>query len=235
MNYCLEGDFIQYGNIYGRISINSTLFDDSKELGGTEDLLIQHLIRKIKIYTKNVKEQQFISGLQLTYQNIKTKEIKELPIRYKSEKNNKNEEIEIFELKPGEYLNNFYVRFSLDNKYIYQLGFETNKKRKLLKGTEYGEEKNIRTNGGKNIIIGTYGYYSEFLDSLGLFYVDLEKYLKRYYIGYFELKLKLKKDEKFKANIKKSITDYSEKDKCLFKTSLLPDAVFNEIMKFCIF
>ena len=143
-----------------------------------------------------------------------------MPIRYKPEKNNNNEEIEIFELKPGEYLTNFYVRFSLDNKYIYQLGFETNKKRKLLKGTEYGEEKNIRTNGGKNIIIGTYGYYSEFLDSLGLFYVDLEKYLKRYYIGYFELKLKLKNDEKFKANIKKSITDYSEKDKCLFKTTI---------------
>ena len=235
MNYCLEGDFIQYGNIFGRISVNSKPFDDSKELGGTEDLFLQHLIKSIKIYTKSVKEKDIISGVQLTYQNLKTKKLKELPIRCKSTKSDEKEEIESFELKSGEYLTNFYIRFAFNSEYIYQLGFETNKKRKILKGTEYGEDKNIRTNGGKNLILGTFGYYSENLDSIGVFYVNLEDYLKKYYIGYFELKFKLKKDKKFKENIENNIKDFTDIDKWLFKICLLPDTIFNEIMKFCIF
>ena len=234
MNYCLEGDFIQYGNIYGRIDVNSKPFDDSKELGGTEELFLQYLIKKIKIYTKLVKGKHIISGIQLTYQNIKTKQFKELPIRNQNTKI-EEEEIELFELKPGEYLTNFYIRFSFDSDYIYQLGFETNKKRKIIKGSEFGEKKNIRINCGNNLILGTFGFYSENIYSLGVLYVNLVEYLKKYYIGYFELKKKLKKDEKFKQNIEKNIIGYSNIDKCLYKVSLLPDAIFNEIIKFCIF
>ena len=159
--------------------------------------------------------------------------MKDLSIRLKN--NIKSDQIDIFELKSGEYLTNFFLRFSINSKYIYQLGFETNKKRKILKGCEFGEDKKIITNGKENIILGTFGYFSEQMDSFGILYVNIKDYIKKYYIGYFELKLILKKNQDFKNKIESNIKNLSKADKCLFKTSLLPDAVFNEIMKFCIF
>ena len=46
MNYCLEGDFVQYSESYGRIDDNSKLFDDSKDLGGMEDSFLNYLSKK---------------------------------------------------------------------------------------------------------------------------------------------------------------------------------------------
>ena len=236
MDYCLDIKLANYSNIYGKIDvINSLPFDDSQELGGNEDILLQNLIRKIKIYTKKIKGKEIISGIQLTYQNIKTKEIKELPLRKNNLKNDKDEEMEIFELNPGEYLINFFMRYEFCIDYIYQIGFETNKQRKILKGSDNGEIKNIRINGGANIILGTFGYYNQCLDSLGVLYANLNEYLKKYYIGYFELKFKIKKDEKFKKKIEDDFKKVSKEDKYLIKVCLLPDNTFNEIMKFCIF
>ena len=202
MNYCLEGNFVQYSDIYGRIDINSKLYDDSQELGGKEEIFLLYLIKKIKIYSKIISKKEIISSIQLTFQNIKTKEIKELPIRTKNNNNIKNDEIEIFELKSGEYLTNFFIRYSIKSNYISQLGFETNKKRKILKGCQFGEDKKIITNGKGNIILGTFGYFNDKLDSIGMLYVNIKDYLKKYYIYYFELKLKLKKIKILKIKLK---------------------------------
>ena len=234
MSYCLDVNFCQYSNIYGKIDINSKPFDDSQELGGNEDILLQYLIRKIKIFTKKINRKEIISGIQLTYQNIKTKEIKDLPLR-KELKNEKDEEMEVFELKSGEYLTNLYIRFDFNTDFIYQLGFETNKKTKILKGCEAGENKNIRTNGGENIILGTFGYFTTKLDSFGIIYANLNEYLKKFYTGYFELKFKIKKNEKFKKTIEDNFKNLSKVNKYLIKVCLLPDNSFNEIMKFCFF
>ena len=130
---------------------------------------------------------------------------------------------------------NFFIRFEFISAYIYQLGFETNKKRKVLKGCEVGENKNIRTNGGENIILGTFGYYTQKLDSLGVFYINKNEYLKKFYIGYFELKYKIKKDENYKKNIEDNFKKVSKEDQYLIKVCLLPDNSFFEIMKFCMF
>lgn len=235
MSFCLEEDLVKYSNLYGRIDLDtSKLFDDSQDLGGTEDTFLNYIIKQIKIYTKKINNKKIIYAIQLTYKNIKTKELKELPLRGRNEKY-KEEDIEIIEVKPGEYLTNFYIRYPLKLDYIYQLGFETNKKRKVLIGTEIDEEKNIITNGGKNIILGTFGYYNNKLDSFGIFYIDIKEYLKKFYIGYFELKFKLKKNEKFRNTIENDYKNLKEEDKYLFKVCLLPDVVFNLIIKFLIF
>ena len=68
-----------------------------------------------------------------------------------------------------------------------------------------------------------------------MLYVNLNEYLKKYYIGYFELKFKIKKDEKFKKKIEDDYKNASKENKYLIKVCLLPDNTFNEIMKFCIF
>jgi hypothetical protein len=235
MNYCLEGDFVQYSESYGRIDGNSKLFDDSKELGGTEDSFLNYLIKNIKIYTGKKSKKEIIIGIQMTYQNIKTKEIKELPLTINNKKHLINEDFKIVEVLPGEYLTNFYIRYTNEAEYIYQLGFETNKKRKIMIGTENGEDKKIRTNNKGNIILGTFGYFSQRLDSFGILYVNLKDYLTKFYIGYFELKLKLKKDEIFRKENEKKFQSFSESDQFILKACTLPDGAFFEIIKFCIF
>jgi len=118
MNYCLEGDFIQYSESYGRLDDNSKLFDDSKELGGTEDSFLNYLIKNIKIYTEKKSKKEIITGIQMTYQNIKTKEIKELPLRINNKKHLINEDFKIIEILRGEYLTNFYIRYMNEAEYI---------------------------------------------------------------------------------------------------------------------
>ena len=233
MAYCLEGDLIKYSGNYGAFDFNSTYFVDSQDVGGTQNGLLRNKIQKIKIYPGTNNNKEIITGIQLTYINKYTKEIKELPIR-KGKKDYEDEEIETFEINPGEYLINFYIRFPDDGEYIHQIGFETNKKRKILKGSEKGNEKNVISNGGDNIIVGTFGYFSTKLDSCGVLYINLKEYFKRLKIAFFELKFKLKKDEKYRKEIDSKYETFSESDKYLFKACLLPDTPFTGIMKFCI-
>ena len=233
MAYCLEGDFVKYSGNYGIIDIKSKPFDDSQDLGGTEAALLHHRIKSIKIYTGKIKEHIVIGGIQITYKNIITNEVKELPIR-KGNIQYEEEDINVFELESGEYLNKFHIRFENDENYLYQLGFETNKKRQFLKGCEYGEEKNSDLNKKDIIILGTFGHYNTKLDSIGILFVDALEYNKKNNKGYFELKFRIKKDKKYRKKIEKKYKDLSESDKYLFKTCLLSEHCFNEIIKFVI-
>ena len=236
IGYCLEGDFVEYSDNYGCFCLDSKYFDDSQDLGGTEDSLLHYSIKIIKIYTSKIYKNKYILGIQLTFRNSITKELKELPLRKMITKNlDENIDCIKFELQPGEYLNNFYIRYYNESEYIYQIGFETNKKRRFFQGSENGEKRIIDSNDGEKLILGTYGYYRNNLESLGVLYVDLKKYLKRFSKCYFELKFKLKKDKKFKKENEDKYETFSESDKYLFKACLLPDSVFNEIMKFCMF
>ena len=234
MAYCLEGNFVQYSSNFGTISIYSKYFDDSKDLGGTEDSLLHNIIKSIKIYTGKVNNREIIGGIQITYKNIKTKEIKELPIR-KGDIKYEDEEVTVFELKSPEYLTKFYIRFDSDENgdYIYQLGFETNKNRKIIKGSEYGKYNNTSSLLENIIILGTFGHYREKMDSFGVLYVKLKDFFDKLNRGYFELKLRHKKDIDFKKKIEQKYESLSISDKFLFKSCLLPDSPFNEIMKFC--
>ena len=68
MSFCLEEDLVKYSNIYGRIDLDtSKLFDDSQDLGGTEDTFLNYIIKQIKIYTKKINNKKIIYAIQLTY------------------------------------------------------------------------------------------------------------------------------------------------------------------------
>lgn len=234
MAYCLESDLVKYGVNYGSFDLNSIYFDDSQDLGGTDPTFLQNKIKRIKIYTGNMNNEEVIIGIQLTYLNMTTKEIKELPIRKGNVEYN-NEDIKTLEINPGEYLINYYIRLSFDLDLIYQIGFETNKNRKLFVGSEKGEEKVTNLNEEKYLIVGTFGHYNKKLESLGVHYVKLKDYIKKFYKAYFELKFKIKKDENYKEKLKAKYLSFKESDKYLFKTCLLPDGAFSIIMKYCIF
>ena len=234
MSFCLESDLVKYGGNYGSFDLNSIYFDDSQDLGGTETTFLQNKIKIIKIHTGNVNNEEVIIGIQLTYLNMATKEIKELPIRKGNVEYN-NEDIKALEINPGEYLINYSIRLSFDLDLIYQIGFETNKNRKLFVGSEKGEEKVMNLNEGKYLIVGTFGHYNKKLESLGVQYVKLKDYIKKFYRAYFELKFKIKKDENYKEKLKAKYMSLKESDKYLFKACLLPDGAFSIIMKYCIF
>ena len=233
MSYCLESDVVKYSRLYGYIDLNSQYFDDSKDLGGTDKALLDHIIKSIKIYSGKKDDIIIIGGMQITYWNLKTKEILELNAR-KGDIQYEEEDIENFDIKPGEYLTNFYIRFNNDNNYITQLGFETNKKRKILKGSETGELKYININGGENYILGTFGNFNQKLDSFGVLYISFKDYIKIKYRSYFELEYKIRKDKTFKDKIEQNFENLSESYKYLFRSCLLPNSLFLEIMKFCI-
>ena len=233
MSYCLESDVVKYSRHYGYIDLNSKYFDDSKDLGGTDKTLLDHIIKSIKIYSGKKDDIIIIGGIQITYWNLKTKEILELNAR-KGDIQYEDEDMETFDIKTGEYLTNFYIRFNNDNNYITQLGFETNKKRKILKGSETGELKYIDINGGENYILGTFGNFNQKLDSFGVLYINFKDYIQNKYRAYFELEYKIRKDKTFKDKIEQNFETLSESDKYLFRSCILPNSLFLEIMKFCI-
>ena len=233
MSYCLESDIVKYSRHYGYIDLNSKYFDDSKDLGGTDKALLDHIIKNIKIYSGKKDDIIIIGGIQITYWNLKTKEKLELNAR-KGDIQYEDEDIESFDIKTGEYLTNFYIRFNNDNNYITQLGFETNKKRKILKGCENGELKFININGGENYILGTFGNFNQKLDSFGVLYINFKDYIQNKYRAYFELEYKIRKDKTFKDKIEQNFEALSESYKYLFRSCILPNSLFLEIMKFCI-
>ena len=233
MSYYLESDIVKYSRQYGYIDLNSKYFDDSKDLGGTDKALLDHIIKNIKIYSGKKDDIIIIGGIQITYWNLKTKEKLELNAR-KGDIQYEEEDIENIDIKPGEYLTNFYIRFNNDNNYITQLGFETNKKRKILKGCENGELKFININGGENYILGTFGNFNQKLDSFGVLYINFKDYIQNKYRAYFELEYKIRKDKTFKDKIEQNFENLSESNKYLFRSCILPNSLFLEIMKFCI-
>ena len=79
------------------------------------------------------------------------------------------------------------------------------------------------------------GNYSDYLTSLGLLYIEKNKYLEILFIGYFQLKALLKKEEKKNEILEKAKNgEFENEDLALIKTCLLPDNPFNAIIKYCI-
>ena len=228
MAYCLQSELIEYSGNYGCFDTSSIYFDDSKDLGGNENDFLKYSIKKIKIFSGKKNDNIIIGGIQLTYKNHLTQELKELNMR-KGKIDYEDEDVETFEIKSNEYLINFYVR--IDNE-VTQVGFETNKNNKILVGGNQGENKIINSNGGDNIIVTLYGAYDNLLHSLGVGYVNKKDYMKTLFSGFFQLRYKLKKDEIFKKELKEKEKNLKLDDQFLLRTCLLPDTAFNEIIKF---
>ncbi len=139
----------------------------------------------------------------------------------------------IYKIKPTEYLINFRIWIGED--VIYKIILKTNKGNEFEVGTDKGTEINIEELNGNNIIMSFMGNYNNYLTSLGLFYVEREKYLEILFAGYFQLKALLRKEKKRKEILEKlEKGEYKKEDIALIKTCLLPNNPFNGIIKYCI-
>lgn len=223
-----EKELIQYSGNYGGIDQDSKFWDDFEEMG--EDELLKHKIVKIKIFTGDLSGKKAIFGIDVTFKNLSTGEIKKTQEHRGSEQFLDSKEIEI---GPDEYLTDFHIRFTNDADYISQLGFKTNKEKSILEGSEEGEDKTILSNGGDNIIIGTFGCLNKKLDAMGVLFISKKEYFKKKLFRFFMLRNLVKKDEKFKKTWDEKYNELPNDFKYLWRTVNLPDTAFAPIIKYC--
>ena len=222
----MEDEIFHYGGKFGWVYQNSKHFNDKDFLG---DNYLYYKIQKIKIWSGKKDSKDIINGIQVWYKNILDGKLV-TPGEFKGDEGNDN--VVEFEVKPNEYLTDFHIRIDTE---VTQVGFETNKHNNILVGGTQGEDKIITSNGGDNIIVFLYGEYDNLLQALGVGYVNKKDYMKTLFIGFFQLRHKLKKDEAFKKKCAEIESTLAESDKVLLRTCLLPDDAFKKIMKFCLF
>ena len=217
-------DIIKQSKIYGNIKKESNSWDDREELG--EDFLLKSKIIKIKIYSGL----NGILGLTLTFKNLINNEIREIEHKGK----NAHNDIKTVGINENEYFVNFHIKIPDFKGYISYLGFSTNKNNRVIIGTCEGANKIIKSNGGENIIIGTYGCYRNELDGIGIYYITRKDFLMMKLYGYFIVRYFIKKKDNFKETwnnkYKKIKIDYQY----LWKTLNLPDKMYYGIIKYLI-
>jgi len=221
-------ELIQYSGNFGGIDQESKFWDDYEEMG--EEELLKHKIVKIKIFTGEFSGKKAIFGIDVTYKNLSTGEIKKTQEHRGSEQFLDSKELEI---GPNDYLINFHIRFTNDADYISQLGFETNLKKSILEGSEEGEDKTITSNGGDNIIVGTFGCLNKKLDAMGFLFISKKEYFKKKLFRFFMLRNLVKKDAKFKKTWDEKYKELPNDFKYLWRAVKLPDAAFTPIIKYC--
>ncbi len=212
--------------VYGVLHYEKTkrFYDDKFS---TKENLYKYRISKIKVF---LGEKDAILGLQTFFKDIKGEEVAGEEGRDKS-----IQEIDVknLEIPPNDFLCNMHIFVGED--YITKLKFVTKKGRELEVGEEGGEDRIVSViNQDKDkIILSLFGGYDKRLELISCKYVAILEYLGPT-MGYFELKKKLKHED-FKKKTTENLGKLSESDKVLFKTCCLPDNVFNEIIKYCLY
>ena len=222
-----DNSLIKYSCIFGTIKQISKFWDDLEDIGEKE--LLKYKIIKIKIYTGQNKDGTLITGVDMTYKNIFTGQI----LNREHRGNLVILDVKELEMKSGEYLTDFYIRCPQDKCFISQLGFGTNKKQNILLGGENGDNKAIESNGGGNIIVGTFGYFQEKLDTIGVLYIPKIKYMEVYLSGFFILRYMIKRKPQFKEEWEDESKNLSDEYKYIWRFINLPNSLFFNIIKYC--
>ena len=223
-----DNSLIKYSGNYGGITQESKFWDDFEDFG--EKKVLNSKITKVRIYSGKINDKEAIFGVGFTYKDLQSG--KESNVEHKGS----DDFVDVKELviKQSEYLTDFHIRFTNEAEYISQLGYGTTKAQFLVpEQSDDGEDKTIETNGGENIIVGTFGCLREKLDATGILYIPKKEYMKISLYCYFMLKYLVKKDAQFKEKWEKQYTSLSKDYQYIWKCANLPDACFFTIIKFC--
>ena len=221
-----DKSLIKYSGNYGGITQESQFWDDFEDIGEKE--LLKRKIIKIKIYTGKYNDKNAIFGISVTYKNLTNGKIEEI-----DHKGSKDFE-DVKEFVINGFLTDFHIRFTNEAEYISQLGYGTTKTQFLVpEKSDDGEDKTIETNGGENIIVGTFGCLREKLDATGFLYIPKKEYMKISLYCYFMLKYLVKNDAKKKKKWENQYTSLSKDYQYIWKCANLPDACFFTIIKYC--
>lgn len=210
---------------FGYILPNTTHFNDFEKLK-EQGNPYNFRVTKVKIFTEERDNKKIIKGIQFVYKNlVNGKEY--TPGPHIQDQN--TEGFEEIKLGPNEYLTDFHVRW---DKYITEVGFDTNKNQKKLIGEKDGNDMIINLAEKKVMVLAPFGSFQKELESLGVFHMNLVDYYKKMTIGYFELKKLIKKKEKWEEKQKNLTLD--EHSQLLVRVCNLPDGPFNSIIKYCL-
>ena len=213
---------------HGEITLESKFWEDCEEMG--EEELLKNKIIKVKIFTGKNDGKDVIVGVGFTFKNYFSGE--EMPSK-EHLGSLQYDDFKELDIKSDEYLTDFHIRLPYDLDYISQIGFKTSKGNQLFVGNEDGDERPINSNGGDNIIIGTFGCVNKKLDAMGIFYVNKKDFLKKRCFALIMLNHLTKTDKSFKKENEENYNKLEEDFKYVWKTVNLPDAAFSQVVKYC--
>ena len=222
-----DNSLIKYSGNYGGITPESKFWDDFEDFG--EKKILNLKITKVRIYSGKFNDKDAIFGVGFTYKDLING--KEIVVDHKG--SNDFIDVKEFIIKPSEYVTDFHIRFTNEAEYISQLGYTTNKGNPILVGSEEGEDKTILSNGGDNIIVGTFGCVNKKLDATGVLYINKKEYFKKLLNGIFILRHIIKKDKKFKEEWDKKQKDLPEDFQFIWRAVNLPEAALFQIIRYC--
>ena len=221
-----DNSIIKYSGNYGGITQESKFWDDLKDFG--EKKLLNLKIIKFRIYSGKFNDKDAIFGIGFTYKDLTNG--KEILVDHKG---SDFVDVKEFVIKQSEYLTDFHIRFTNEAEYISQLGYTTNKGTPILIGSEEGEDKTITSNGGENIIVGTFGCTNKKLDATGVLFMSKKEYFKRLLNGIFILRHLVKNKSKFKEEWDKKQKDLPMDFQFIWRAVNLPEGPLFQIIKYC--
>ena len=219
-------DEIKGIGVYGVLHYNETKrFYDEKYV--EKENIYQYRISKIKVF---LNENGNILGLQAFYKNLNGEEEAGAEGR---DNTIKEYDIQTLEIPANDFLCNIHIFVGTD--YITKLKFVTKKGKELEVGTNDGEDRtcSILNETKDKIVLCLSGGYRDKLELISCKYIPIKKYLGPT-SGFFELKKKLKNSD-FKKNVESKLSELDHPSQVLFRACCLPDTVFNEIIKFCLY
>ena len=219
-------DEIKGIGVYGVLHYNETKrFYDEKY--AEKENIYQYRMSKIKVY---LNESGNILGLQAFYKNLNGEEEAGAEGR---DNTIKEYDIQTLEIPANDFLCNIHIFVGTD--YITKLKFVTKKGKELEVGTNDGEDRtcSILNETKDKIVLCLSGGYRDKLELISCKYIPIKKYLGPT-SGFFELKKKLKNSD-FKKTVESKLSELDNSSQVLFRACCLPDNVFNEIIKFCLY
>lgn len=220
-----------YTGMYGTVYADSHLWED-REFFEKDEIPLYRLC-KLKIWTGNLENKEVIVGMQTFYKGLNNlKDETKGEMRDKESEFEKCKEIDI---APNDFIINF--NFNIGSEVVTYIKLKTIKGKEYEFGTaDFGEAKKTQlTDGKEHVLLCFSGRYRKYLECIAAWYIDLKKYLVNSK-GFFELRKKMKNYPEFRDNIVKNKDKYSDSDKILIKITVdMPDNVFNEIIKFCLY
>ena len=212
--------------LFGSSSLETYFWDDNTD----ENFLIKSKITQIKIHSGEYNGKYVILGISLTFKNLVNNE--EKIVNHIG--SGKALEIQSLDIKENEYVTNFYIRFLDNEEYISQLGFSTNKNRRILVGVDEGDDKIIEYNDGSHIIIGSFGHFDQIMNGIGIYFIKKTDFMKELLFGIFIVRYLIKKKKEFKKKWDEKYKEISLEYQCIWKMINLPDNHYYGILRYLI-
>ena len=208
---------INYGNLFGTVTLEDKKFDDCENFPAKE--ILNYKIIKQRIYLAYLKGKKVILGIGTTFKNLLNGKI----VNTVHKDDLQVEEIVELIIKNDDYLTKVLIQMNMSDFSISFIRFITHNNHQISSGEyeENGEDRNL--NLENEVILGFFGGINKRLDYIGCQYIRKEIYYKNLFFGFFLLKYLAKKDKNFRDKWNESYKGLDVSSQYLWKAVNLPD------------